>query len=67
MNNPIQNKASKVLEIIWLMIALFSFLITIQSIIQKKWDNTAIFGVFIFIALLMNTIRRKNRLKEENQ
>ncbi len=66
MNNPIQNKASKVLEILWLIIALLSFLITIQSIFQKKWENTAIFGVFIFIALLMNSIRRKNRMKEEN-
>ncbi|MCK5535368.1 MAG: hypothetical protein KAI79_01000 [Bacteroidales bacterium] len=67
MNKNIQNKASRILEIIWLIIAGLSLLIVIQNIVYQNWENTLLFSAFILVALFMHFLRRNNRIKEENE
>jgi len=65
--NKIQNKASLVLEYVWIIISLLSLAIAIQNSIAGNWENARMFYIFVPIALGMFFFRRNLRKKKNNQ
>ena len=65
--NKIQNKASQILEYVWIIISLLSLAIAIQNSITGNWENARMFYVFVPIALGMFFFCRNLRKKNNNQ
>lgn len=65
--NKIQNKASLILEYVWIIISLLSLAIAIQNTINGNWENARMFYIFVPIALGMFFFRRNLRKKKNNQ
>ncbi len=63
----IQNKASLVLEYMWIIIALLSLAIAIQNSIQGNWQNAKMFYIFFPVAIIMYLFRRNLRLKKQKE
>jgi len=63
----IQNKASLVLEYVWIIITLLSLAIAIQNSIQGNWKNAKMFYIFVPVAFGMFLFRRNIRIKQQKQ
>jgi len=63
----IQNKASRILEYIWIIISLLSLAIAVQNTINGNWENARMFYIFVPIALGMFFFRRNLRKKNNNK
>jgi hypothetical protein len=61
------NNKAKVMEYLWLVIALFSLGVGIHKTINHGFKDSILFFLFVVVALLMWFLRKKLRENEENK